>query len=181
MKDWKSVALLHVSERVKSGGRRVRVPISLFLLAMLLAFSDFLALGQLAYGGATGLVLVVVETSVRTFLVFGLFVLVLEAYNVPNLSRRGWLKYALVTTVICAVPPMTLSVYLNNHVLFAAFQGLLTLVSHLPVDRITMLSLFAFLFLSLEALTLELPRLLLTQRIWQMLVLKAGHSEKEVN
>ena len=162
----------------------MRVPISLFLLAMLLAFSDFLALAQLAYGvgdhGATGLVLVVVETSVRAFLVFGLFVLVLEAYKVPNLSRRGWLKYALVTTVICAVPPMTLSIYLNNHVLFAAFQGLLTLVSHLPVDRITMLSLFAFLFLSLDALTLELPRLLLGQRIWQMLLVKASrHSEKE--
>jgi len=173
MKDWKFVALLHVSERVKSRGRRVRVPISLFLLAMLLAFSDFLAFGQFAYGGATGLVLVVVETSLRTSLVFGLLALVLEAYNVLR-SGTGWLKYALVTTVICAVPPMTLSVYLNNYVLFTAFRGLEDLLSHLPVDRITVLSLFAFLFLSLEALTLELPRLLLAQRIWQMLLVKAG-------
>ena len=156
----------------------MRVPISLFMLAMLLAFSDFVALGQLAYGGATGLVSVVVETSLRTFLVFGLFVLVLEAYKVHK-SRRGWLKYALVTTVICAVPPMTLSIYLNNHVLFAAFQGLLTLVSHLPVDRITMLSLFAFLFLSLEALTLELPRLLLVQRIWRKMNVERKTEERE--
>ena len=178
MKDWKFVALLHVSERAKSGGRRVRVPISLFLLAMLLTFSDFSAFGLFAYGGATGLVSVVVETSVRAFLVFGLLILVLKAYNLPE-SRIGWLKYFLVTTVICGVPPMTLSVYLNNYVLFTAFRGLEDLLSHLPVDRITMLSLFALLFLSLEALTLELPRLLLGQRLGQMLLAKAGKKPKE--
>jgi len=152
------------------------VTIPLFLLALLLAFSDFFALGTLAYGvgvhrGATGLVLVVVETSVRAFLVFGLFVLVLKAYNVPE-SRIGWLKYVLVTTVICGVPPMTLSVYLNNYVLF---QLLGLLLSDLPFV------LFGLLFLPLNALVLEFPRLLLAQRIWQMLVPKAGHSEKEVN
>ena len=149
---------------------------------MLLAFFDFSAFGQFACGGATGLVLVVVETSVRAFLVFGLFVLVLEAYNVSK-SGKGWLKYALVTTVICAVPPMTLSIYLNNYVLSTAFQGLLTLVSDLPVQDASiedhMLSLFIFLFLSLEALTLELPRLLLGQRLGQMLLAKAGKKPKE--
>ena len=139
-----------------------------FLLALLLAFSDFFALAQLAYGGATGLVLVVVETSVRAFLVFGLFVLVLEAYKVPNLSKRVWFKYALVTTVICGVPPMTLSVYLNNYVLFTAFQGLVALVSDLPVVPVVL-----FLFLPLNALVLEFPRLLLAQRIWKMLLVKA--------
>ena len=147
---------------------------------MLLTFSDFLALGQLAYGGATGLVSVLVETSLRAFLVFGLFVLVLEAYNVPNLSRRGWFNYALVTTVICAVPPMTLSIYLNNYVLFHVLsQGLLDLISDLPVDRITMLSLFIFLSLSLEALTLEFPRLLLTQRIWRKMKMERERGKKE--
>ena len=145
----------------------MRAAISLFLLAMLLTFSDFIGLGQFVYGGATGLLSVVVEISVRTFLVFGLFVLVLKAYKVPNLSKRGWFKYFLVTAAICGVPPMTLSIYLNNYVLFTAFGHLLTLVSHLPV------SLFVFLFLSLEPLTLEFPRLLLTQRIWQMLLVKA--------
>ena len=151
----------------------MRVPISLFPLAMLLTLSDFSAFGLSGYGGPTGLVSVVVETSVRALLVFGLFLLVLKAYNLPE-SRIGWLKYFLVTTVICAVPPMTLSVYLNNYVLFTAFRGLEDLLSHLPVDRITMLSLFALLFLSLEALTLEFPRLLLAERIWQMLLVKAA-------
>jgi len=128
---------------------------------MLLTFSDFSAFGLFAYGGPTGLVSVVVEISVRAFLVFGLFVLVLKAYKVPNLSKRGWFKYFLVTAAICGVPPMTLSVYLNNYVLFTAFGHLLTLVSHLPV------SLFVFLFLPLNALVFEFPRLLLSQRIWR--------------
>ena len=178
MKDWNFVALLHVSERANTGGRRLRAAISLFLLSMLLAFSDFLAFGRIAYGGATALVSVVVETFVRVFLMFGLSALVLEAYSMPR-SGTGWLKYALVTTVICAVPPITLSVYLNNHVLFAAFSGLLTPVSHLPVDTITMLSLFLFLFLSLEALTLEFPRLLLAQRIWRKMKMERERGEKE--
>ena len=173
MKDWKFVALSYVSQRAKSGGRRVRVPIFLFLLAMLLTFSDFIAFGQFAYGGATGLVIIVVETSLRTSLMFGLFVLVLEAHNVPK-SGTGWLKYALVTTVICAVPPMTLSVYLNNYVLFAAFQILVNLVSDLPVVPVIL-----FLFLPLEALVLEFPRLLLAQRIWRKMKMERERRKKE--
>ena len=154
----------------------------LLLLGILLAFLDFIAFGEILYSivgrVVLGLILVVAEAYVRTFIVLCAFVLLLEVY-LGNLSRKGWLKYALVTMVICGVPPMTLSVYLNNYVLFTTFRGLEDLLSHLPVDRITMLGLFALLFLSLETLIVEFPRLLLAQRIWQKMKMERERGEKE--
>ena len=141
----------------------MRVPISLFLLTVLLTFSDFLAFGQLLSGlGTGGLILVVGEACVRTFLVFGTFILVLEAYKVPNLSKRGWFKYFLVTAAICGVPPLTLSVFLRNYLLFTAFRGLEDPLSHL---------------LALAS-ALEFPRLLLAQRIWRKMKMER-EKEKE--
>ena len=80
---------------------RLRAPM-LFLLGMFLAFLDFIAFGQILYSGVErvllGLVLVVAEAYLRTFIVLCAFVL--EVY-LANLSRRGWFEYALVTMAIC--------------------------------------------------------------------------------